>query len=278
MRDDLVGYARQVLGPVRVVADRSWPHGVAGVLEVRDGEGVTWFVKGHGDPERYRRELSAYRRWVPGLGGRAPRLRAYDDGRFALVLSAVPGGPGLPYATDPEVQHRAGVLLRRLHDSATLPPWTDLVAEKLDELDRLATPARELLEPRELDFVRAGLRALAGVPAPVRVPCHLDYGPRNWLVTGDRQVHVVDFEWAGPEMWVNDLNRLYFGPWRDRPDLAEAFLAGYRRTLGDADRAVLHACGALTSVFVVVWAHGRGEPGFAQAWRQNLHRLMDGRR
>ncbi|MEO3930206.1 hypothetical protein ABGB07_41115 [Micromonosporaceae bacterium B7E4] len=282
MRAELAGYARQVLGPGQVVADRSWGHGVAGVLEVRDGDGTGWFVKGHGDPERYRRELAAYRRWVPGLGGHAPRLRAYDDERLALVLSAVPGEAGLSYVTDPEVQREAGVLLRRLHGTETLPPWTDLVAEKLAELDRLSVRASRLLEARELDFVRAELRNLSGVAAPARVPCHLDYGPRNWLVApagrqrAERRVHVIDFEWAGPEVWVNDLNRLYFGPWRDRPDLADAFLAGYRRTLDDADRAVLHACGALTAVFIVVWAHGRGEPGFAQAWRQNLRRLMDG--
>ncbi|MEQ4304612.1 phosphotransferase [Plantactinospora sp. B6F1] len=282
MHAELIGYARQVLGSAQVVADRSWRHGAAGVLEVRDGNGTVWFVKGHGDPERYRRELTAYQRWVSGLGGCAPRLRAYDDERLALVLSVVPGEPGTAYVTDPEVQREAGVLLRRLHETEALPPWTDLVDCKLDELDRLSVRAHGLLEPRELDFVRAELRNLSGVPAPPRVPCHLDYSPRNWLVARDARhrpegrVQVIDFEWTAPEVWVNDLNRLYFGPWRDRPDLADAFLAGYGRTLDDADRAVLHACGALTAVFIVVWAHGRGDPGFAQAWRQNLHRLMDG--
>ncbi|AVT28936.1 hypothetical protein C6361_04880 [Plantactinospora sp. BC1] len=200
----------------------------------------------------------------------------------ALLLSAVPGEAGLAHVTDPEVQRAAGVLLRRLHGTEALPPWTDLAAGKLDELDRLSVRASRLLEPRELDFVRAGLRDLSGIAAPARVPCHLDYGPRNWLVTGadrhgaERRVHVIDFEWAGPEVWVNDLNRLYFGPWRGRPDLADAFLAGYGRTLDDADRAILHACAALTAVFIVVWAQRRGEPGFAEAWRQNLRRLMDG--
>ncbi|MFY1671000.1 hypothetical protein ACN27G_13675 [Plantactinospora sp. WMMB334] len=274
---DLAGYARRVLGSGRLVADRSWGHGGTGVLELRDGAGATWFVKGHGDPEHYRRELTAYRRWVPGLGERAPRLRAYDDERLALVLSAVPGGSGLDHVGDPGVQYEAGVLLRRLHDAETLPPWTDLVAEKLDDLARLsARGGSRLFEARELDFVRAELRNLSGLPAPARVPCHLDYGPRNWLVE-DGRPHVIDFEWTGPEVWVNDLNRLYFGPWRDRPDLRDAFLAGYGRTVDAADRAVLHACGALTAVFIVVWASGRGDAGFADAWRRNLHRLMAGR-
>ncbi|GAB3979763.1 aminoglycoside phosphotransferase family protein [Plantactinospora veratri] len=282
MRTELARYARQMLGSAQVVADRSWGHGVAGVLEVRDGAGVTWFVKGHADPERYRRELAAYRRWVPGLGGQAPELRAYDDDRRVLLLSAVPGEAGLSHVADPEVHRAAGKLLRRLHGTEALPPWTDLAARKLDELDRLSVRGGGLFEPRELDFVRAGLRDLSGVPAPPRVPCHLDYGPRNWLVAragrhrADGRLHVIDFEWAGPEVWVNDLNRLYFGPWRGRPDLADAFLAGYGRTLDDADRAVLHACGALTALFVAVWAQGRGDPGFAEAWRQNLRRLMDG--
>ncbi|GIG87237.1 hypothetical protein [Plantactinospora endophytica] len=87
MRGELAGYARRVLGSGQIVADRSWQHGVSAVLEIRDDTGTTWYVKGHVDPERYRRELSTYRRWVPGLGGHAPRLRAAPvDRRLAVNL------------------------------------------------------------------------------------------------------------------------------------------------------------------------------------------------
>jgi hypothetical protein len=132
MRSELVAYAARVLGTCVVVADRSWGHDGAGVLELRDTSGVAWFVKRHPDRAPYERELSAYRRWVPVLGDRAPTLRGYHDGLSALLLSAVPGETGLSRADEPEIQRRAGALLRRLHDTESLPPWTDLVAEKLD--------------------------------------------------------------------------------------------------------------------------------------------------
>ncbi|WP_422769226.1 hypothetical protein ACN28C_20885 [Plantactinospora sp. WMMC1484] len=52
-----------------------------GVLELRDGAGATWFVKGHGDPEHYRRELTAYRRWVPdSVSGRRDCGRTTTNG------------------------------------------------------------------------------------------------------------------------------------------------------------------------------------------------------
>jgi len=278
VRVDLERYAERVLGACQVVGDRSWAHGEACVIEVRDAVGVRWFAKRHRRADKHRREVGAYRTWVPALGDRAPSVRAYDDALQALVLSSVPGeaGSGEASEMDPEIQHQAGRLLRRFHDVESLGPWDDFAAEKLDEFERWAARADGLLEPRQLDFARGEVRGLGGLGSPVRVPCHLDYEPRNWLVA-DGRVHVIDFERARPEIWINDLSRLYFGSWLARPDLCEAFLDGYGRAIGSDDRAVLLGCGALSAVSTVVWARAHGDAPFEEAGRRRLARLMAGR-
>jgi hypothetical protein len=273
----LVAYVEAVLGPCHLIGDRSWGHGKSTVIEVRDRDGVHWFAKSHRDKSSYRRELAAYRHWTRALGTHAPTLRAHDDELATLVLSAAPGGfnSGLASGLEPEIQHRAGALLRRFHDVEPPTLWEDFAAEKLDEFERWAAQSDSLLERRHLDFARTEVRDLAGLPTPRRVPCHLDYSPRNWLVA-DGHIHVIDFEWAEPEVWVNDLSRLYFGPWRDRPDLKDAFLDGYGQMIDEGDRAVLLGCAALTAVFLVAWAHAHRDAPFEEAWRQNLTGLMAG--
>lgn len=271
MRHELDDYVEGILGPYRVIGDRSWGHGDSRVIEVRDGAGITWFVKRHHGKDRYCREVSAYRDWAPALGDQAPTLRSHDDALQVLVLSAVPGVADT--GRDPEIQRQAGTLLRQLHDAASPARWEDFAAEKRDEFEAWAARAAGLIEVRLLDFARAEVCGLAALGHPVRVPCHLDYSTRNWLVA-DGRVYIIDFEWAAPEVWVNDLARLYFGPWRDRPDLKDAFLEGYGRTIDPDDRAVLLGCGALTAVRTVVWARDHGDTPFEEAGRQNLQRLM----
>jgi Ser/Thr protein kinase RdoA (MazF antagonist) len=269
----LSSYLDQVLGPHQLVADRSWGHGETTVVEVRDSHAVSWFIKQYRDRERYDAELTAYVRWVPALGDRAPTLRAHHDELAALVLSAVPGHPGLDVWAEPAAHRQAGVLLRRLHDAERLTPWTDFVPDKLRELQRWALRSDGLVARSDLDYARQQLSDLASLGAPARVPCHLDFSPRNWLIA-DGSLHVIDFEWAGPEVWVNDLARLYFGPWYERADLQEAFLDGYGRSIADADLAVLLACGVLNAVRLVVSAHERGDVPFEQSSREELTRLV----
>jgi Ser/Thr protein kinase RdoA (MazF antagonist) len=272
---ELERYLDRVLGPCTVVGDRSWVHGRAAVIEVRDADGVTWFAKRHSGERNYRAEVAAYRKWVPALGERAPNLRAHDEELQMMVLSAVPGedGSGLALESDAEIQRQAGWLLRRFHDAESLGSWDDFAAAKLDEFEKWAARADGLLERTQLAFARREVRRLSEVERPVRVPCHRDYGPRNWLIA-DGRVSVIDFEWARPEVWVNDLARLYFGPWRERPDLQDAFLDGYGRAIDDSDRAVLLGCGALSAVSTVIWAHAQGDAAFEAIGRENLRRLM----
>jgi Ser/Thr protein kinase RdoA (MazF antagonist) len=281
----LLDTARQVLGPCELAEDRTWEHGLSSVLRIRDASGVTWFLKAHRDRERYRAELAAYRHWVPALYDKAPRLRAFDGSLPAIILSAVPGelaswpaatadGPDADVSAERLVQHEAGKTLRLLHSAHPGLPCADLAIVKIKEFDSLRPSAAGLLRTRELDYARAQIEALADIPAHLRVPCHHDYTPRNWLVDNGT-LYVIDFEWSGMDLWVADLARLHLGIWADRPDLRMAFLAGYGRELSDADHRALHACAVLTAVWLVVRAHETRQPSFEDASRTALLRLID---
>lgn len=271
VRHQLEAFAEQVLGPCRTVRECSWPHRGPCVLEIRDAEDTVWYAKAHRYEDNHLRELTAYQRWVPALQPHAPTLRASDADQRMLLFSAVPGSP--LQGVDVEVHHRAGVLLRRLHAAENLPSDPGYAASKQAELERWAARSDGLLDARELDFARAELRSLAELPAADLVPCHLDYSPRNWLVVGER-VSIIDFEWAKPEVWVNDLARLFFGPWRRRPELRESFLDGYGRSLEDADVTFLLANHAFTTVWQLIWSHHHDNHSFATSTRQLLHALM----
>jgi tRNA A-37 threonylcarbamoyl transferase component Bud32 len=269
---DVDGWVERVVGPYRSVADRSWDHGDSHVVQIRDTAGVTWFVKAHRHAHRYAREVDAYRRWVPVLGRHAPRLHDHDPDLSVLLLSSVPGTPATE-ATD-DIQHQAGRLLRSLHDAEAPVPWPDFAEQQHERFDKWLPRVRPLLDARSIDFVAAQVAGLAGV-TPDAVPCHLDYSPRNWLVA-DGVLHVIDFEWARPHCWPQDLSRLFFGLWQRSPAAREAFLDGYGRPLAGDDLAVLLALGAASAMSTVAWAREHGDTEFEAAGRRDLAALVAG--
>jgi Ser/Thr protein kinase RdoA (MazF antagonist) len=278
-------YARRIVGRCELLEDASWRQRRSVVLRLRDAGGAEWFLKCHRDRDRFDAELMAYRTWVAALQGRAPRLHAFDESLQAMILSALPGQPAAWPALQPgrpgtertrerAVQRAAGAVLRRLHDGLPAVPWPSFAADKMQQFTDLRPEVAALLTRRQLDAARAEVARLKGIPAPVRVPCHHDYTPRNWLVHGEA-VHVFDFEWSGPDAWVADLARLHLGIWPTRPDLQEAFLRGYGRHLRPADRIALHGCAVLTGVWLVLKAHETGQPSFEDTNRRALLRLID---
>ena len=268
-------WVERVIGRHQVMADRSEDHGDALVLQVRDGAGTIWFAKRHRQADRHARELAAYRHWVPALGSRAPSLRAYDTDLSTLLLSSVPGLPGTEDTMAPRFQHQAGQLLRTLHDVAPERPWPDFAADRLAGFEAWAARADGLVDARSLDFARAQVKGLAGLPAQVKVPCHLDYSPRNWIVVAGL-LHVIDFEFARPHCWLHDLGRLFYQPWQEHPDARAAFLDGYGRSLTEDDIGVLLALGASSAVSTIVWARSHGDTRFEVTGRRSLADLMAG--
>jgi hypothetical protein len=278
-------YAERILGSCDLIADCSWAHQLSSVLRLRDRRGTTWFLKQHRDRDRYLTEVTAYREWLKALSDRAPRLRAADDGLQVIIISAVPGDP-VPWparaaaedasaeqAAEAGVQREAGAVLRRVHEALPAAPWTDFGAAKLEEFDQLSSQTAGLLTARELAAARSEVRALQALGSQVRVCCHRDYTPRNWLI-GAGRLYVVDFEWSRPDVWISDLARLHLGIWENRPDLRDAFLRGYGRQLGENDHALLQGCSVLTAVWMLIKARESRQLSFQEGSRAALLRLL----
>lgn len=264
-------FVDQHLGPCTVETETPWGSRDSYVAGLRDASGQRWFVKLLRDPVRFGRELTAYQRWTPMLEGRAPSMHAYDEELGVLAISAAPGELALKCGAELSVHRDAGAVLRRLHDAEQLPR-VDVAARKQEEFERLAHQAGFIFDWRTLDAARGLLRDLNGLPVQPQVPCHHDYSPRNWLVHKGN-VHIIDFEWMSGDVWTADLVRLHLGWWPERPDLRDAFLDGYRRTLTDHDLMMLRCCAIVNALFTTLWGRLRGDVPFETSSKQRLEAL-----
>lgn len=272
--DDVLDLCRHWLGPVDVIADHSWPHGVNVVLELRDRHGRPWIAKGVRQPDPYRREAYAYERWVPALAPDAPLMRFRDDNAAVFVLEMLPGriAEDTPLAVEPDVFRQAGALIRRLNDLEA-GPQVEMRSALLDKLEeRFATyPVRPTDQPW-VDFV---VDTVAGMdPVTVQyVPTHGDNHPRNWLVDDDGVVRLIDFGHATLEWWGRDLLRMSVKHWLARPDLQAAYLDGHGRSISPSDEVLLRVREAHGALTVIFWARKHGDPEFEQAAFATLARL-----
>lgn len=270
---DLLDRLSPILGPCRFVADHTWPEWrEAAVVEVSDAEGQAWFAKRHRSPERYHRELRAYRRWVPALGDRAPSLRGFDDENQLLVVSGLSGAPPTNWR-DHDLLRQAGRLLRGLHDAEQLGPWNSMVVDRSAELEYWLQRGTGLIERRVVDFVRSGLASLHGLAPPSLAPCHGDFTPRNWLVAGST-LRVFDFGESRPDAWISDLARLVFG-WQISGEELDVLLSAYGRRPSDEEILLLRANFAVELVWQIVWGHEHRNDAFESSCRAILDALLE---
>lgn len=270
----LVDVVARWAGGAEVVRGWAWPHGESRVLLLRTALGDV-VAKGVARAAAFDQELTAMRRYAPALGDGAAQLRHADPARSVLVLTAVAGelAEGSAAEVDPDVHRQAGALTARLHRSA--PPIIDehWGATLRSRFESWGTRAAGLVTAAELARV-AELVGRAGALGPVElVPAHRDNGPRNWLVDDGGRVRLIDFGHCRRAPWVEDLHRMTWRQWRERPALRDAFLDGYGRHPDEHDLAVLAAHDAVAVISTIVWAVAHGDAPFAELGRAELARL-----
>ena len=268
--------ARGLIGPCEVVADLSWKDlGLSVVLEVRTDDGRSLIVKSHNDDYRNQLEVAAYQRWVPAIADRAPALVAHDDDGKVLVVTKLDAGAPPP-SLGPEAYIDAGRVLRRFHEGGEAIVDEDWAEPRLANLRTWIDRMPEgLIDADDVAFVERESAVLRDLPAPPMVPCHSDYQPRNWLVDEDGRVFVFDFEKARHDWWTHDIQRMWWREWLDRPDLRDAFLEGYGRSLDETELAGLRASSARGHLVQIVWATMHGDARFADEGRAQLARLQE---
>lgn len=274
MPQGLAQYLERVVGPHTPVA----LHARAGrgqVLEVIDGEGTKWVGKWVPSLGAWRREVRAYRNWVPRFADQAPRLVAADQTHQMFILTGVPGEPGETFT--PELHREAGRLLRRIHQSR--PPRTGdesparITAERLEWELAQCTGG---FSADEVEWARTQTGKMYDLPAGPMVPCHGDFGAHNWVQHETDPIRIIDFSASRWHVRAFDLTRLFFGPWWERPDLIEAFFDGYGRHLEDEEFEFLRLHLATTAISSIRWARRHAIPNIEQKSRYRLTKLMAG--
>ncbi|MFN2321659.1 MAG: phosphotransferase [Trueperaceae bacterium] len=274
----LVPWAAARLGaPLVAVEDVSWDHAASSVARLRTADGRTAYLKRHAQARKHRQERSALERWAVALPGTPRLLATTDEPAPALLLSAVPGAlvEGLALDRDDElaVHHAAGSWLARLHalpfeDDDPVPLHAALEAR----LASWTARAKGAVAPETASWVAERLATAEGL-AGSRVPCHRDFGPRNWLWDRAAGLGLIDFEHARPDVRWADVLRLIDGPWLGRADLEEAFWAGYGRRPRPIDRDAVDALRALHAIGTVAWGTDHDDAAFADGGRVVLRRL-----
>lgn len=253
----------------------------ARVWRVRARSGAAAVLKVPGGRAAFQRERRAYLDWAPHLSPWTARLwGVHDAAPAALLLDELPGAPaggGTGHASA-RVHRQAGAWLARLHRLGFEDPDATAVDEAYARrADAWLRRAQGALDPTALRRVRARLDAwLPRVRGRGRGPCHRDFGPRNWMVEGDALSGVIDFEHARPDLPEADLARLAAFTWMDRPDLRNAFLAGYRAGGGPARTAPADMDGPmlLEATGTVVWAARHADAALETAGRAALARIL----
>lgn len=268
-------------GPVAAWRDASRDHGDAWVGVATGADERRVVLKIHRTADKHRREVAAYRRWGNGLLPEAPRLLAVrEEAPAAIVLAHLPGRTDLPDGDPaaPAVHRAAGSWLARLHRQSA----AGLDATPLDVAYRRRargwlTRAAAHLDATTLERAAAATeRAVALLADRVRVPCHRDFTPRNWLAERGRFVAAIDLEHARPDVPEIDLVRLASTAWLDRPELRRAFLEGYGLAGGPADPAApwLPGLVVLEAVATVAWAAEHGDEACEARGRRALARCL----
>ncbi|WP_369203268.1 phosphotransferase [Streptomyces sp. PU-14G] len=268
--------AEQAVGRIAEWTDTSWAREGSQVWRARSATGGTWFVKIHQSDRFHQREVDAYRTWAPRLGGAAPRLVAADARLRAIVVTAVPGRPLHGAVQPPEEQRRhfrrIGVLAAAIHRSAPAQPSPADGEARLGKVDRHLRAAHLHLAPGEEDFLRSLVEHAKELTPLECVPTHGDFQLRNLLCADDGSLAVIDFERSEPGPAIRDLVRLS-DAWAGRPDLYDAFLAGYGRTLTPAEQEHLAADSALDALSGISYGATHGDPELLERGRRTLARL-----
>ena len=198
------------------------------VLRIDTPDGMRVLKAGGETDHHIAREIRAHREWTgPWVEtGHAARLVRADEEAKLLLTEHLPGRlvQGDVAATDPATYEQAGALLARFH--AQLSVRDDDFERGVNEKALAWLDGPHRIPAGDVDRLRA---IIADWPEDAIdcVPTHGDWQPRNWLVDELGTVRVIDFGRADLRPPFEDWERLDSGEFVDRPDLAEAFAAGY---------------------------------------------------
>jgi hypothetical protein len=173
------------------------------------------------------------------------------------------------------VHHQAGALLRSFHDAEPprALPW--FRAWLHDRATHWRSRAASFLSADETAAISRHLAAMADTEIPPGGPCHLDFQPRNWLVSVSGDVSLIDFEHARIDLPARDFVRLRFRIWASRPHLRDAFFDGYGRSLTRTEHELICHLGAIDALTALARGHETADPELTAVGHATLQQLQE---
>ncbi|MFI7245259.1 phosphotransferase family protein [Streptomyces qinglanensis] len=168
--------------------------------------------------------------------------------------------------------HRIGALASAIHRSAPAQPAVVGQGPAVEKLERHLHQAHPHLMPGDERSLRTLARRAHSLPCLERVPTHGDLQLRNLLLDEDGSLAVIDFERSEPGPAIRDIVRLC-DAWTGRPDLYDAFFAGYGRKLTPAEEERLAVETALDALSGIQYGAAQGDPEVLERGRRTLARL-----
>ena len=281
------------LGPVNVLADHSrhHPESERSTVRIETAQGPC-FIKMHADEEHWAQEVHGYEHWATAFADFAPELlAARDELPYAVVVSERSGKVLEEVELAPEQEraawHAAGKALVALHELAVGEyfgpcrrdgacagqPTHDAVAYITTLIDDALEKGRQTncLSDSEQAVGQAALALIPAFAGQSPVPCHYDYCPANWLVDEEGAWNgVIDFERSHWDVAEADYTRDPDWSWLERPDLLEAFFAGYGYVATAKAEQRRLVADTLYALSTVVWASRVGYHGSLREARKAL--------
>lgn len=286
------------LGPVAVIADHSKEHGghESSTCHLHTSNG-DYYLKVHQTPAHWHNEVHAYEQWAGAFGDFAPRLVAvHDQAPRALIVSKLPGQivehAALSRSQERAVWRTAGAALVAFHNLTPGPYFgsclrdgscaetfphnaAEYIAQRFkNQLDRAILG--NYINADEASMLHVAYALTPTFEDEHPVPCHRDYCAANWLVNATGVwTGVIDFEFARWDVRVADFSRDPNWNWIHRPDLLDAFLAGYGRPLNPTEQQQWLVARAEYALSAILWGRDYAFYGFEREGHDALIHLAD---
>ncbi len=282
----LVELARREMGTAVEFENFSRDFGRPSIVwRLTASDGSRAWLKHHESRLLYERELTGLELFVPALGEQtwwsSPTLVAKDDEIVVILMTEVEGDLLDTASVAPEeieTMHRlAGRFVRKLHDAeVSAPDGLDGLEYLRDRLDYYLGFADGSIDAQTLSWTRDLIKRACSSGSAKRVPCHMDFSPRNWLIqqnNGEIGFGIIDWERARWDVWLNDAQRMAYDDWHRDARLRDAYFEGYGRVPSESEELQLNTLCLVGAIASIPWAISHHDDHFENLSREMIERI-----
>ncbi len=274
---ELLEFVSRQVGKIITVSFKGWDHAESQVWKITTQQ-TNYYLKAHKQKNKFKQESYAYENWAKQISEQCSQLIAKQENLNSILLTSIEAEPleqqSLSAKQEQAAYEQAGRMLRTWHDLNYADNDIDLAEAMRQRLKQWTQRAKDIVGKQEISWVKdQTLELINHLKDYQRVPCHRDYSARNWLLDKDGKLWLIDFEHARADFFLVDFERQYNSIWLTRPDIKEAFLAGYGKKINELEWELLKRLSSFTALSTIVWAREHNDKAFeAFGWKQ-LERL-----